>query len=110
LLSLPIPGGPGSQEWLGDTGRIHKLDEPVEGAGKTTPKMISGEKQATGKESYVEIKAPTTVGTRSSVPYTQVLPSYRKKAESALNDQRIPKQHEKRVKEYFDSLAGGKGK
>ena len=52
----------------------------------------------------IEIKAPTTVGNRSSVPYTQVLPSYKKKAESAMNRQEIPKEHQKRVKAYFESL------
>jgi hypothetical protein len=48
------------------------------------------------------------VGNRSSVPFRNVLPSYEKKAESALNRQQIPKQHQRRVKEYFDSLTGAK--
>ena len=52
-----------------------------------------------------EIKAPTFKGTRSSVSYEKVLPSYKQKAESALKKQDIPKQHQARVKRYFDSLS-----
>jgi hypothetical protein len=73
---------------------------------KATPSMITGSQRPTGEQAYVEIKAPSTVGNRSSVPYVRVLPSYRRKAESALNRQQIPKEHEKRVKEYFESLGG----
>lgn len=90
---------------LFDSGRINKLDKPVEGAGKASPTRVMGQrKEGAGEEAYIEIKAPTNVGTRSSVPYQKVLPSYKKKAESALNRQQIPKEHEARVKKYFDSL------
>jgi chemotaxis protein histidine kinase CheA len=106
-LSLPIPGGPGpdDDQMLFDTGRVNKLDKEEKGAGKTTPTSVTGERrEGTGEEAYIEIKAPTTVGNRSSVPYVKVLPSYKKKAESALDRQQIPKEHEKRVREYFNSL------
>ena len=84
---------------------INKLDKEAESKGATQSTMINGQKRkGAGEESYIEIKAPTNVGTRSSVPYTKVLPSYKKKAESALNRQEIPKEHQKRVKEYFESL------
>jgi hypothetical protein len=72
------------------------------GKGKIT--SVTGSRRPTGEETYIEIKAPSTIGNHSSVPYVKVLPSYRKKAESALNRQQIPKEHEKRVKEYFESL------
>jgi len=106
LLPIPGGGGPGSDQPMPfDTGRINKLDKPLEAKGKSAPTMISGQRrEGTGPEAYVEIKAPTNVGNRSSVPYKKVLPSYRRKAESALNRQQIPKEHEKRVKEYFESL------
>lgn len=106
-MSLPIPGGPGpdDDEMPIDTGRVNRLDKEAKGAGKTTPTMVNGERRdGAGEEAYVEIKAPTTVGNRSSVPYVKVLPSYKKKAESALDRQQIPKEHEKRVREYFNSL------
>jgi hypothetical protein len=90
---------------MGDSGMINKLDKEAESKGTTQATMITGQKRETsGEETYIEIKAPTNVGTRSSVPYTKVLPSYRRKAESALNRQEIPKEHQKRVKEYFESL------
>jgi 5-bromo-4-chloroindolyl phosphate hydrolysis protein len=100
-------GVPTQDEWMGDSGQINKLDKEEAGGGKTTPTMATGQrKEGKGQETYVEIKAPTMVGTRSSVPYTQVLPSYKKKAESALDRKEIPKEHQKRVKEYFESLTG----
>lgn len=87
-----------------NTGMINKsAGKPGQGkASATWAPTVRGE--GPGPETYVEIKAPTTVGTRSSVPYVKVLPSYKRKAESALDRQQIPKQHEKRVREYFDSL------
>ena len=107
---MPAPAGPGSPTediWHGDNGQIHKLDKPEASRGTTTTDVISGEQRpASGPMPYVEIKAPSLVGNRSSVPYKEVLPSYQKKAESALNRQQIPKEHQKRVKEYFDSLTG----
>jgi chemotaxis protein histidine kinase CheA len=106
---VPIPGaggpGPDDDRMLFDSGRVNKLDKGVAGAGKTNATQVVGQRrEGPGEETYIEIKAPTTVGNRSSVPYVKVLPSYRKKAESALDRQQIPKEHEKRVREYFESL------
>lgn len=56
---------------------------------------------------YMDYKAPPTPGS-SSVPLTQALPSYQKKAEQALSQQNIPPAERKRVKRYFDSLQRGK--
>jgi len=111
MLAPPGAGAPSEDTWMGDNHHVYKLDKPAESKGKTTTSVISGDvREANGPQPYVEIKAPTVVGNRSSVPYSSVLPSYSKKAESALNRQEIPKQHQKRVKEYFDSLTGaGKG-
>lgn len=116
LQGIPVPGlspaGPGDTTpgiWTGDTGRIHKLDAPTASRGTTHEDVISGEQRPSdGPQPYIEIRAPSTVGNRSSVPYKDVLPSYEKKAESALNRQQIPKEHQRRVKEYFDSLTGAK--
>lgn len=114
LFNIPLPGLPMPSPsnpidfMANDTGKINKSENGKEGQGQTTITQIKGQRQKSGEESYVEIKGPTTVGNRSGVKYTKVLPSYKKKAEEAMNKKTIPKQHEKRVKEYFDSLAGGK--
>ena len=60
-----------------------------------------------GPADYEEYEAPPTPGD-SSVPLTQVLPSYQKKAEQALNKQNIPPAERKRVKRYFESLSSGR--
>jgi hypothetical protein len=112
LFNLPIPGLPSPNNPIDfmttDTGRINKSEKGEQGQGSTTLTQIKGDRQRNGDESYIEIKGPTTVGNRSGIKYTKVLPSYRKKAEEAMNKKAIPKQHEKRVKEYFESLTGGK--
>jgi hypothetical protein len=48
--------------------------------------------------------APSAPGDRSGVPYQNVLPAYRKSAESALNKQDIPPRLRGKVRNYFDSL------
>ena len=40
----------------------------------------------------------------AAVPYTDVLPNYKKAAESSLSKERVPPAYRKRVKEYFGSL------
>lgn len=102
-------GAPSQDIWQGDTGQINKLDAPVAGGGKTNISQIHGERRnEPAPETYVEVRGPTNVGNRTSVPYSNVLPSYKKKAEQAINRQKIPKEHQKRVKQYFDSLTGSK--
>ena len=106
---LGLKGGPdaGPDGVFVDTGHVNKLAKPEEGKGKTFETQISGARRDTGEETFVEIKAPTTVGNRTSVPYRSVLPSYEKKAERALGRKEIPKEHEKRVRAYFESLTKG---
>jgi len=106
---LGLKGSPdvGDDGVFMDTGHVNKLDKPEEGKGKTTETQVSGARRETGEETFVEIKAPTTVGNRTSVPYKSVLPSYEKKAEQALGRKEIPKEHEKRVRAYFESLTKG---
>lgn len=107
MQGMPGPGGEEDTMSV-DTGKVNHNPNGKEGGGQTTITQIKGDRQKNGEESYIEIKGPTSVGTRSSVKYTKVLPSYKKKAEEAIGKKSIPKQHEKRVKEYFDSLSGGK--
>lgn len=102
-IGAAMPGGAFS-----NTEQINKLDKPEAGKGKTQQTGVRGQRDAKrGTEAFVEIKAPTTLGGRSSVPYSQVLPKYKKDAEKAIERSRIPKEHQDRVKKYFDSLSGG---
>ncbi|MCW5937765.1 MAG: hypothetical protein KIT11_10730 [Fimbriimonadaceae bacterium] len=103
-------GGTGSQDVFQNTGRVNKSDKEMETKGKGSSTAVKGQWGEKGQEWTLEVKAPTKVGSRSSVPYRQVLPSYRKAAEKAMNTDKIPREQEKRVREYFDSLneTGGK--
>ena len=69
------------------------------------------------------VKAPTQVGASgmvfsagettsapdsaapASVPYTDVMSSYKKAAENALSKEKVPPAYRTRVKDYFSSLA-----
>lgn len=105
LFQLPGRGGRSQDDNFRDTGKVEKLDKEAEGKGTTTPTAITGTRdEDRGTESYTEIKAPTKTGNRTSVPYRNVLPNYKKRAEEALNRRDIPKRHEKRVREYFQDL------
>lgn len=99
--------GPGKGGAFQNTEKVNHLDKDADIKGKGLTTGVKGQRDPTkGQESYVEIKAPTMNGSRTSVPYSQVLPKYKNQAENALNKNKIPKEHEKRVKKYFDSLTG----
>lgn len=102
-------GSPSKDLFFANTGQIHKSEKGEASKGTTSLTRISGDRDDTKTgETYVEIKGPTTVGTRSSIAYTRDVLSCKKKAEQAIDRQKIPKEHEKRVKQYFDSLTKGK--
>ena len=88
-------------------GGINTSDTEQEGQGDTNIKAVRGSRRAEGEEFYVEVRAPSPMGDRTSVPYQRVLPKYRDAAEKAIERDEIPKEHEKRVREYFESLNGG---
>jgi hypothetical protein len=78
----------------------------LEGKGKIT--AIRGERdEKRGQDAYTEIKAPTMVGSRTSVPYDKVLPGYKKTAESAVSNNKVKGKDRDRVREYFEKLSGG---
>lgn len=105
------PGGPGKDNFFRDTGQV-PLADPQQAKGKTFSTSVTGKRQEKGDESYLEVRGPTGLGQRSKTPYYKVLPTYKKKAEEALEKEAIPQEHRRRVKEYFDSLqsGGSKGK
>lgn len=90
---------------IADTGKV-RTGEAIQGKGAGHAVYAPTERDDTrpGLEMTYEIKAPTFKGTKSSIPYQNALPSYTKKAESALNQNQIPKEHQQRVKRYFESL------
>lgn len=113
LLNLPgLPGIPtgmySEDKMVTDTGSVNKSDRNKDIKANAATTAVKGRRSENGAESYIEVRGPTSVGNRTSVPYSKVLPSYRQRAEQAMKNQKIPKQHEKRVKAYFDSLAGKK--
>lgn len=106
---MPGASGPGSDDQFADTGKVVKSDEEMKTKGKGSATRVQGQwNEKAGDQWSVTVKAPTQVGNRSSVPYQSVMPQYRKAAEKALSGGKIPKDKEKRVREYFDSLSGGR--
>lgn len=115
LMSVPgmpfqVPGGGMFEEdrMMSDSKTVNKSDRDKSINAKVAPGAVKGRRSENGTESYIEVRGPTSVGNRTSVPYRKVLPNYQQRAEQAMKNRKIPKQHEKRVKAYFDSLAGKK--
>ena len=92
-----------------DIGQVPQNEKEEDIKAKSDVKAVKGQRQEKGDEAYMEIKGPASLGERSKTPYFKVMPKYRKQAEEALNKDKIPKEHQKRVRDYFDSLNRGKG-
>lgn len=103
---MPGTGGVDGGSFQGE-GENQKGD-PMKLDAKGNPTAVRGSRdEKRGTDAYTEIKAPTMVGSRTSVPYKEVLPQYKKSAESAVNNNQVKPKHRQRVKEYFESLSGG---
>ena len=101
-------GGRSKDNFFAGYGGINKSDKEQEGKGQTNLLGVRGQRRAEGEEWFVEVKAPSAMGDKTSVPYAKVLPQYKEAAEKSIEKKEIPKEHEKRVREYFESLSGGK--
>jgi len=101
-------GGRSKDDFFAGYGGINKSDQEEKGEGQTNLLGVRGQRRNEGEEWFVEVKAPSAMGDRTSVPYGKVLPQYKDAAEKSIERQEIPKEHEKRVREYFESLGGGK--
>jgi hypothetical protein len=100
-------GGRSKDNFFSNTGVVPMSDKESDIKSSPLPIGVTGQRSEKGTETYIEIKGPTGVGDKSSTPYTKVLPKYKKQAEKALQRQRIPREHQKKVKDYFNSLGGG---
>ncbi|MCH8275117.1 MAG: hypothetical protein IH851_10040 [Armatimonadetes bacterium] len=100
-------GGADEQFLYPDTGYVPQVGEEQTIEAKTDPFAVRGQRAEQGTETYIEIRGPSGLGERSSTPYTDVLPEYERVAEDAIEKQKIPPSHQKRVREYFESLGSG---
>ena len=109
LLGM-LPGkGISKDNFFANTGTVNKNENEEDIEAKSREHAVSGVRDENrGKETHIEIMGPTKAGDRTKTPYTALLPKYKKSAESAINRQQIPKSEQKRVREYFESLSGGK--
>ena len=106
-IQLPIPGPPSKDMYFANTGFINK-GSGEKSRGKTFMTSVTGQsRDVPGQNMYIEMRGPTGKGLRTSIPYQSVLPSYKHKADEAINRQEIPPEHQKRVKKYFESLGQG---
>lgn len=103
-MELPIPGAPTKDTYFANTGYINK-GKGETSQGKTYMTSVTGQsRDVPGKQIYIETRGPSGLGMKTTIPYKKVLPSYRQKADEAMNRQEIPPQHQLRVKKYFESL------
>ncbi len=109
-MGMPIPGasGPGQDNLFRDTQVLPLNKDEQDIQSRPDLKAVRGERREEGPETYVEVRGPSALGERSKVPFSKVLPQYKQQAESALRNGKIPKKHEGRVRDYFNSLSGEK--
>lgn len=100
--------GISNDSYFKDTKQLPLSDEEQTIEGKSFSTKVKGTWQEKGETRYTEVRLPTPLGDRAKTPYQKVLPKYKKAAEDALSKKQVPKEHEKRVREYFESLQGGK--
>lgn len=112
MMGMSGPDGNGGRDGGSYQGEgENQKQDPMELEGKGNITAVRGERdEKKGNDAFTEIKAPTMVGSRTSVPYDQVLPGYKKSAESAVNSNKVKGKHRERVKDYFEKLSGGGGK
>ena len=55
---------------------------------------------------YIEERGPAKLTGPSVIPILKNLPASKRKAEEAIDKQKIPKEHQERVKKYFEALGG----
>ena len=108
LASLLPSSGRSKDMFFANTGVVNKTEKEQDIKATTQEHAVRGERGERGKETHIEIMGPSAAGERTKTPYTTLLPKYKKSAESAINRQQIPKSQQKRVREYFESLSGGK--
>lgn len=101
-------GGPGSGGQMDGEGEVPRQDNSTSAKVDGQIRSTRGQRdEKRGTDAFLEVRAPTTLGSRTSVPYSNVLPTYNRRAESALNGGKVPKKHQQRVRDYFKSLGGG---
>ena len=78
------------------------------GQGKTNVIGVRGDRREDALEPsmYMEERGPAKLTGPSSLPLLKNVPASKRKAEEAIDKQQIPKQHQERVKKYFESLEG----
>ena len=105
--------GPGHSVGTGKNGSVKQFLKYLQmGAGKSAGKhmpngMIPGTRSKNGQELSIQtLGAPDHVN--SSLPYYQAVETSQKQAASALSRERVPAAMRQQVKDYFDTLHGGK--
>lgn len=94
-------------EWVGQPESFNIGNEKVTLNVPTKARPLSGSQPLLpGPAPSVEVLAPPSPG-GSDIPLSQVLPTYTKRAEQALNTQQIPPSERRRVRRYFEALRKG---
>lgn len=97
-------GGISADKWVGAHGSLSVDDKSSLLKVKFEDRIVTSQIGNKGPETYTEVIGPSAPGGKSGVPYQNVLPEYRKAAESALNKEDIPPRLRGKVRNYFDSL------
>lgn len=97
-------GGVSNDKWVGAHGSLSIDDKSSLLKVKFSDRVVTSQIGGKGPETYTEVVGPSAPGGKTGVPYQNVLPQYRKAAESALNKEDIPPRLRGKVRNYFNSL------
>ena len=107
MLMQNMGGAPDTTPGPPNGAHINMSDKEEKGLGKTHEIGIEADRKPTGQPApYIEQKGLAKLTGPSSIPLLADVPASQRKAEEAIASQRIPKEHQERVKRYFEALEG----
>ena len=105
---MNMGGSPSTTPGPPNGAHINMSDKEEAGQGTTHEVGIQADTQRNSDEPapYIEQKGMAKLSGPSAIPMLKDVPASRLKAEAAIDKQKIPKEHQERVKKYFEALEG----
>ena len=107
MQGLQMGGAPSTTPGPPSGAHINMSNEEAKGEGKTNEIGIQAEVKPNSQPApYIEQKGLAKLTGPSNIPLLADVAASSRKAEEAITNQRIPKEHQQRVKRYFEALEG----
>jgi hypothetical protein len=107
ISAMSQGGAPNTNPGPPNGAHLNMIDKEAKGQGKTN--VVGAEadhRPDEGPAPYLEQRGMAKLSGPSSIPMMADVRASERKAEEAIDHQRIPKEHQERVKRYFEALEG----